>query len=77
VPQTPSTNQNQPLILIAIDGPAGAGKSTVASRLASYLGVPYLDTGAMYRTVALLALRAGLRTPLDDADGEKIRDLMA
>ncbi len=77
MPQTPSTNQKQPKILIAIDGPAGAGKSTVASLVASQLGVPYLDTGAMYRTVALLALRAGLRAPLEDADGEKIRDLMA
>ncbi|MCI8459318.1 MAG: (d)CMP kinase [Clostridia bacterium] len=42
---------------IAIDGPAGAGKSTIAKRLAEQLGFLYLDTGAMYRAVALKALR--------------------
>ncbi|MCY0874983.1 MAG: (d)CMP kinase [Firmicutes bacterium] len=42
-------------ILIAIDGPAGAGKSTVAYLLGERLGIPYIDTGAMYRSVALLA----------------------
>ena len=41
---------------IAIDGPAGAGKSTVAKRIASTLGITYLDTGAMYRAVALYML---------------------
>ena len=44
-------------MLIAIDGPAGAGKSTVARALADRLGYTYLDTGAMYRCVALLSLR--------------------
>jgi CMP/dCMP kinase len=44
-------------IVIAIDGPAGAGKSTVARRLAARLGYTYIDTGAMYRAVALWALR--------------------
>src|SRR5689334_6891104 len=43
-------------MLIAIDGPAGAGKSTVARAVAAELGFTYLDTGAMYRCVALLAL---------------------
>jgi cytidylate kinase len=52
-------------LLIAIDGPAGAGKSATARELAVRLGLPYLDTGAMYRTVALLALRAGLGPQLD------------
>lgn len=47
-------------IVVAIDGPAGAGKSTVAKRVAAELGLRYLDTGAMYRCVALLAQRAGL-----------------
>ena len=46
--------------VIAIDGPAGAGKSTVAKLIAARLGFTYLDTGAMYRAVALLAMRAGV-----------------
>jgi CMP/dCMP kinase len=46
-------------MVIAIDGPAGAGKSTVARALAAALGMTYLDSGAMYRCVALAALRAG------------------
>lgn len=45
--------------MVAIDGPAGAGKSTVTTRVAEELGYTRLDTGALYRTVALLALRAG------------------
>ena len=44
-------------MIITIDGPAGAGKSTVAKRLAAQLGFDYLDTGAMYRAVALCGLR--------------------
>ncbi len=46
--------------VVAIDGPAGAGKSTVARRLARRLGVPYLDTGAMYRALALYLLDHGI-----------------
>lgn len=45
------------MTVIAIDGPAGAGKSTVARRVAEAVGIPYLDTGAMYRCVALQCLR--------------------
>jgi cytidylate kinase len=52
-------------MVIAIDGPAGAGKSTVARAVASALGFTYLDSGAMYRCVALAALRDG--ADLDDA----------
>jgi len=48
------------LELIALDGPSGAGKSTTARRVAEALGWDYLDTGAMYRTVALAIHRAGL-----------------
>ena len=46
--------------VIAIDGPAGSGKSTVARRLANHLGLDYLDTGAMYRAVTFAALRRGI-----------------
>jgi cytidylate kinase len=51
-------------MIVAIDGPAGAGKSTVARTLASRLGFRYLDTGAMYRALTWLALDEGV--PLDD-----------
>jgi cytidylate kinase len=51
-------------MIVAIDGPAGAGKSTVARRLAERLGFRYLDTGAMYRALTWLAMREGL--PLGD-----------
>lgn len=49
-------------VVVAIDGPAGAGKSTVAKRLAERLSFTYIDTGAMYRAVALWALRQGMNT---------------
>ncbi|HKX71688.1 MAG TPA: (d)CMP kinase, partial [Acidimicrobiales bacterium] len=52
--------------VIAIDGPAGSGKSTVARRLANHLGLDYLDTGAMYRAVTFAALRRGI-DPADRA----------
>src|SRR3954454_23432206 len=48
-----------PAMVVAIDGPAGAGKSTVARAVADALGFTYLDSGAMYRAVALQALRRG------------------
>lgn len=51
-------------MIVAIDGPAGAGKSSVARALAQRLGFRYLDTGAMYRALTWLALEQG--TPLDD-----------
>ena len=54
-------------LVIAIDGPAGAGKSTVAKALARELGLKYLDTGAMYRALALAASRASLTS----ADGDQ------
>ena len=49
-------------IAVAIDGPAGSGKSTVAKKIASKLGLIYIDTGAMYRTVALFCMRKGADT---------------
>lgn len=57
--------------VIAIDGPAGAGKSTVGKALASRLGLEYLDTGAMYRAVAFLALARGVSV----SDEESVADL--
>jgi len=53
-------------MIVAIDGPAGAGKSTVARRLATLLGFRYLDTGAMYRALTWLAMQRGL--PLGDGE---------
>ena len=70
--------------VIAIDGPAGAGKSTVARRVAAATGLPFLDTGAMYRCVALSVLRHSVDPNDHDAttavarrlevrvDGEKV-----
>jgi len=60
-------------MIITIDGPAGAGKSSAARALAQRLQVEFLDTGAMFRVVALAALRAGL----DPRDPEAMRPLMA
>jgi len=54
-------------MIVAIDGPAGAGKSSIASRLAERLGFAFLDTGAMYRAVALAALRQGLGQDAESA----------
>ncbi len=61
------------MTVVAIDGPAGVGKSTVARRVAAGLGVPWVDTGAMYRAVAWKALEQGL----DPADGPAIGHLIA
>lgn len=58
-------------MIVTIDGPAGSGKSTVARKLAARLGIPYLDTGAMYRVVTLAALHAGADLH-DDALLERI-----
>lgn len=60
------------MINVAIDGPAGAGKSTIAKAAAKALGFIYVDTGALYRTVALAAVRAGAA---DDTD--KIIDMLS
>jgi cytidylate kinase len=61
--------------IIAIDGPAGAGKSTVGKRLAHRLGLEYLDTGAMYRAVAFAALQRGILVTDDAAVAELAREL--
>lgn len=61
------------MINIAIDGPAGAGKSTVAKAAAKKLGFIYVDTGALYRTVGVNALRKGI----DPKDAEKVKATLA
>lgn len=61
--------------VIAIDGPAGSGKSTVARAVAGRLGLPYLDTGAMYRSVAFAALRMGVDPEDHDAVGRLARQI--
>ena len=58
-------------MIVTIDGPAGAGKSTVASRLAERLGFRYLDTGAMYRALTWLAMQEGI----DLGEGERLGEL--
>jgi len=58
-------------LVLAIDGPAGSGKSTVAKAVARRLGLEYLDTGAMYRSVAFAALRGGV----DPEDAEVVANL--
>ncbi|HET9077505.1 MAG TPA: (d)CMP kinase [Acidimicrobiales bacterium] len=60
-----------PVRVIAIDGPAGSGKSTVARRVAARLGLDYLDTGAMYRAVAFEAIRRGI----DPDDSRTVAEL--
>jgi CMP/dCMP kinase len=61
-------------LIIAIDGPVGSGKSTVARRVAESLGYSYLDSGAMYRALALAALRAGVSLA-DPAALERLTEL--
>jgi cytidylate kinase len=61
-------------MIVAIDGPAGAGKSTVARKLADQLGFRYLDTGAMYRAVTWLAMQRGVPLWENDQLGELARE---
>jgi cytidylate kinase len=61
--------------VIAIDGPAGSGKSTVAKALAARLGLEYLDTGAMYRSVTFAALRRGIDPSERDQVARMVADL--
>jgi CMP/dCMP kinase len=60
------------MTVVAVDGPAGAGKSTVARSLAARLGFTYLDSGAMYRSVGLAALEKGC-DPVEVADSVEIK----
>ncbi len=59
---------------IAIDGPAGAGKSTIARLLAKKLGFVYIDTGAMYRAIALFCLRKGIPVADEEAVSQTVAD---
>jgi cytidylate kinase len=63
------------LLVVAIDGPAGSGKSTVARRLAEALDLEYLDTGAMYRSVTLAALDRGVEPHNHDAVARLAREI--
>lgn len=67
-----SSKDKSRLKVIAIDGPAGAGKSTIAKLIAKRLGFLYIDTGAMYRALTLKAIKSGV----DFSDSTKIVDLM-
>ncbi len=69
-----SRSEQRTELRVAIDGPAGAGKSTLARELAKALGFIYIDTGAMYRAVAYKALQAGL-DPAKPEDRPKIAEL--
>lgn len=60
--------------VVAIDGPAGAGKSTLAKRLAKELNIAYIDTGAMYRACALFAIESGINPKVDSP---KLRKLLS
>lgn len=62
-------------LIIAIDGPAGSGKSTLAKTLAAKLGVEWLDTGAMYRAVTLVAIETGVIIPGEDTTPYNNSDL--
>ncbi|HYB97924.1 MAG TPA: (d)CMP kinase [Candidatus Limnocylindrales bacterium] len=68
----PSSHEAQRGFLIALDGPAGAGKSTTAQRVADALGFGYLDSGALYRCVAVAALEDGVALDDDAALGELV-----
>ena len=63
--------KQQEHIIIAIDGPAGAGKSTVAKKVARAFSILYIDSGAMYRAVAWKALRDRIDTTDENARGDR------
>lgn len=69
----PRTERSRKALVVAIDGPAGSGKTTVAAAVARRLGLKRLDTGAMYRALTLKALRQGI----DPSDGEALARLAA
>jgi len=71
----PSEITAAPVRIVAIDGPAGSGKSTVARLVASAVELPYLDTGAMYRSVAFASIGSGIDADDEDAIGDLARSI--
>jgi CMP/dCMP kinase len=67
------TRAGEHVRVVAIDGPAGAGKSTIARLLASTVGIPYLDTGAMYRAITVAAIDRGVPFTDEQALGDLAR----
>ncbi len=70
-----NTPSDLPPVIITIDGPAGAGKSSVARELARRLGLDFLDTGAMYRAVAWIALEMGIDLQQENAPQDKVAEI--
>lgn len=70
---SPTESKRRPRVIVTIDGPAGTGKSTVAFMLAERLGLEFLDTGAMYRAITLVALEAG-QSPADEATMTRVAE---
>ena len=62
------------MLRVAIDGPGGTGKSTIAKAIADRFGLEYIDTGAMYRSMGLKALRTGISPADEDAVAEMLKD---
>ncbi len=75
MPAGPDSDAEPRTLVIAIDGPAGAGKSTVGREVARRLGLDYLDTGAMYRAVAFASLRNGVSVSDENAVADIARDM--
>ena len=75
MPAGPDSDAEPKTLVIAIDGPAGAGKSTVGREVARRLGLDYLDTGAMYRAVAFASLRNGVSVSDENAVADIARDM--
>ena len=75
MPAGPDSDAEPKTLVIAIDGPAGAGKSTVGREVARRLGLDYLDTGAMYRAVAFASLRNGVPVSDENAVADIARDM--